>query len=50
MANPEMTPVDSTGVAAIGYDSDTQELYVELVDGGACAYLAPGLHLCRIDC
>lgn len=34
----EMTPVDSSSVASLGYDSDTQELWVEFVGGGTYAY------------
>lgn len=35
---PEMAPVDSTSIAAIGYDRARSELYVQFVDGGTYAY------------
>lgn len=34
MAVPEMVPVDSSSIAAIGYDTGSQELYVEFLEGG----------------
>lgn len=38
MTPPEMTPVDSSSVASIGYDADTQELTVEFLGGGTYVY------------
>lgn len=35
---PDLTPVESTSVAAVGYDRDRSELYVRFVDGGTYAY------------
>lgn len=35
---PELTPVKSTSIAAIGHDRDRNELYVRFVDGGTYAY------------
>jgi|HubBroStandDraft_1064217.scaffolds.fasta_scaffold987574_2 hypothetical protein len=31
---PQMHPVDSSWVAAIGYDEDRAEAYVEVIEGG----------------
>jgi hypothetical protein len=36
--NPEMQPVVSTNVAAIGYDEVAEEVYVEFLDSGLYAY------------
>ncbi len=36
---PEMHAVESSWVAAIGYDTAKQEAYVELIEGGRYAYL-----------
>jgi hypothetical protein len=35
---PKMQPVESSWVAAIGYDRGAQEVYVELIEGGVYAY------------
>jgi hypothetical protein len=35
---PEMEPVASTNVAAIGYDADAEEIYVEFIGGRTYAY------------
>jgi KTSC domain len=35
---PPMQSVQSSWVAAIGYDRGAQELYVELIEGGTYAY------------
>ena len=36
---PEMHYVDSSNVEAIGYDPDTQELYVQFIKSGGYVYL-----------
>lgn len=36
--NPEMEPVVSSNVAAIGYDENAEEVYVEFLDSGLYAY------------
>jgi KTSC domain len=41
MSMPELTPVDSTNVAAVGYDAEEQEIYVEFGDGGIYKYSGP---------
>jgi hypothetical protein len=38
MALPEMHPVSSTNVAAVGYDTDDQTVYVQFVNGSTYAY------------
>lgn len=38
MSTPEMTPVDSTNVAAVGYDPEAQEIYVEFLSGATYKY------------
>jgi hypothetical protein len=35
---PDMQPVVSSWVAAIGYDVQAQEVYVEVIDGGIYVY------------
>jgi hypothetical protein len=35
---PELEPVVSSNVAAIGYDEGSQELYVEFLDSGLYCY------------
>jgi lysyl-tRNA synthetase class 2 len=35
---PEMIPVESSSVAAVGYDQDRSELFVRYVSGGTYAY------------
>jgi KTSC domain len=35
---PRMHLVDSSAVAAVGYDRATEELYVEFIDGDLYAY------------
>jgi hypothetical protein len=37
-AMPEMTPVTSSLIAAIGYDESQKELHVEFKKGGAYSY------------
>jgi hypothetical protein len=36
---PEMRRVESSWVAAIGYDEEREETHVELIEGGLYAYL-----------
>lgn len=38
MSAPEMVPVDSSNLVAIGYDGDNQELYVEYLGGRTYVY------------
>jgi hypothetical protein len=35
---PEMKPVESSWVAAIGYEESAREVHVALIDGAAYAY------------
>ena len=36
---PDMTPVDSSNVAAIGYDESAEEIHVEFLNGRSYKYL-----------
>ncbi|GAA0410465.1 KTSC domain-containing protein [Cocleimonas flava] len=38
MSIPEMQPVSSSNIAAVGYDPDTENAYVEFLDGSTYAY------------
>lgn len=38
MPMPEMIPVSSSSIAAIGYDDDNQEVYVQFLKGGLYTY------------
>lgn len=38
MTMPDMTPVDSSNIRQIGYDSATQDLYVEWIEGRTYVY------------
>jgi hypothetical protein len=38
MSYPEMTPVDSTNVEALGYDAKNEQLYVQFLNGGLYLY------------
>lgn len=38
MAIPEMHPVSSSNIAAVGYDTDGQTVYVQFLDGSLYAY------------
>lgn len=38
MAIPEMQPVSSSNIAAVGYDSDNQTVYVQFLNGSTYAY------------
>jgi KTSC domain len=44
---PEMHAVDSSWVAAIGYDDERKEVYVELIEGGRYAYVGVPLAVWR---
>jgi lysyl-tRNA synthetase class 2 len=35
---PQLTPVESRSIAAVGYDHDRSELFVRYVTGGTYAY------------
>lgn len=35
---PEMHPVSSSNVAAVGYDADSQMVYVQFLNGSTYAY------------
>lgn len=38
MPMPEMHPVNSSNVAAVGYDAESQTVYVEFLNGSTYAY------------
>lgn len=38
MTSPEMTPVDSTSIEAVGYDENAHELYVRFLGGRTYVY------------
>lgn len=38
MSMPDMTPVDSSNIARVGYDASVQELYVEWIEGRIYVY------------
>lgn len=40
MSMPDMTPVDSSNIARVGYDASAQELYVEWIEGRIYVYSA----------
>lgn len=42
MAIPEMYPVSSSNIAAVGYDTDNQMVYVQFLNGSIYAY--KGVH------
>lgn len=44
MAAPEMFPVNSSNVSAIGYDSENQIVYVEFLNGARYAYKGVPAH------
>jgi hypothetical protein len=45
---PEMKPVESSWVAAIGYEQSTREVHVTLLDGAAYAYASVPPELWRL--
>lgn len=38
MSMPELHPVSSSNVAAVGYDAESQAVYVQFLDGSIYAY------------
>jgi len=38
MPMPEMQPVSSSNIAAVGYDTDSQMVYVQFLNGSTYAY------------
>jgi len=38
MPMPEMHPVSSTNIAAVGYDAESQIVYVQFLNGSTYAY------------
>lgn len=38
MPTPEMHPVSSSNIAAVGYDRETQTVYVQFLNGTSYAY------------
>ncbi len=38
MATPEMHPVSSSNIAAVGYDAESQIVYVQFLNGTTYAY------------
>jgi hypothetical protein len=43
---PDMTPVDSSNIRSVGYDSSNRELYVQFLDNSTYIYseVPPQLH------
>jgi hypothetical protein len=39
MARPDLVPVESSAVEAVGYDADQQELWVRFTGGAVYAYV-----------
>jgi KTSC domain len=44
MPIPEMYPVSSSNVAAVGYDAENQTVYVRFLDGSTYAYKGVPVH------
>jgi hypothetical protein len=38
MALPEMQPVNSSSIAAVGYDAESQTVYIQFLHGATYAY------------
>ena len=38
MATPEMQPVSSSNIAAVGYDAENQTVYVQFLNGSTYAF------------
>ena len=38
MSIPEMHPVDSANIAAVGYDAENQMVYIQFLNGSTYAY------------
>lgn len=44
MATPEMRPVSSSNIAAVGYDADSQSVYVQFLNGSTYVYKGVSEH------
>lgn len=44
MSIPEMHPVSSSNIAAVGYDIDSQVVYVQFLNGSTYAYKGVAEH------
>jgi hypothetical protein len=44
---PEMHRVESSWIAAIGYEADAEEVYVRVIEGGRYAYMDVPLEVWR---
>lgn len=44
MPMPEMQPVSSSNVAAVGYDAENQTVYVQFLNGSTYAYKGVSEH------
>ena len=44
MSNPEMHPVSSSNIAAVGYDAKNQWVYVRFLDSSLYAYKGVAQH------
>ncbi len=44
MSLPEMQPVSSSNIAAVGYDADNQTVYVQFLNGSTYAYKGVPAH------
>ncbi len=44
MATPEMQPVSSSNIAAVGYDAESQTVYVQFLNGSTYAYKGVPAH------
>ena len=38
MAMPEMQPVSSSNIAAVGYDAESQSVYIQFLNGSTYVY------------
>lgn len=44
MSIPEMQPVSSSNIAAVGYDEENESVYVQFLDGSTYAYKGVQAH------
>ena len=44
MSIPEMQPVSSSNIAAVGYDAENESVYVQFNDGSTYAYKGVSAH------
>jgi hypothetical protein len=44
MSIPEMFPVSSSNIVAVGYDADAQEAYVQFLNGSTYCYKGVSAH------